>query len=73
MDQFQIGDLVRNGNHIATVTDPGTILTAVRREPADGVGSERSAPSSPLISRFLESNAFMVVPILSASPIRSRA
>jgi hypothetical protein len=27
--QFSVGDVVRNGSHIATVTDVGTVLVAV--------------------------------------------
>ena len=28
--QFSVGDVVRNGGHVATVTDVGTVLIAVR-------------------------------------------
>lgn len=28
--QFNVGDLVRNGAHVATITDVGTLLIAVR-------------------------------------------
>lgn len=30
MGQFRIGDVVRTGPHVATVTDVGTVLIAIR-------------------------------------------
>lgn len=37
--QFRIGDLVRSGPHVATVTDVGTVLIALRTT----VGAARMA------------------------------
>lgn len=30
LGRFRIGDVVRNGSHVATVTDVGTVLIAIR-------------------------------------------